>query len=58
MQAIAWKIQSLRRDGGIENRENSFDRIQQVGANPTAVAAFIEPLEPAMLKTPNHQSTL
>ena len=58
MQAIAREIQSLRRDGGIENRENSFNRIQQVGANPASVTAFVEALEAAMLETPNHQSTM
>jgi hypothetical protein len=58
MQAIAGKIQSLRCRGRIENRENSFNRIQEVGPYPAAVTAFIETFQASMLKAPNHQSSL
>jgi hypothetical protein len=56
VQAVAGKIQSLRRCGGIENREDSLNRIQEVGADPTSVAAFIEAFQASMLKAPNHQT--
>src|SRR5882757_3185693 len=56
VQAVAGEIQSLRRCGGIENREDSLNRIQEVGADPTSVAAFIEAFQASMLKAPNHQS--
>jgi hypothetical protein len=56
VQAVAGEMQSLRRCGGIENRENSLNRIQEVGADPTSVAAFIEAFQASMLKAPNHQS--
>jgi len=58
MQAIAGNIQSLRCGGGVENREDSFNRLQQVGTYPAAVAAFIEPFEATMLEAPYHQGTL
>ena len=58
MQAKAGKIQSLRRGSSVESRENSFHRIQQVGANPASVTAFIEPFEAAIMKAPNHYATL
>jgi len=57
MQAIAGNIQSLRRDGVVENREDSFNRFHQIGTYPTAILAFIEPFEATMLKTPDHQDT-
>ena len=50
VQAIAGNIQSLRRGGGVENRQNSFDRLQQVGAYPAVVAAFIEPFDATILE--------
>ena len=56
VQAVAGEIQSLRRCGGIENREDSLNRIQEVGADPTSVAAFIEAFQASMLKAPNHLS--
>jgi hypothetical protein len=56
VQAVAGEIQSFRRCGGIENRENSLNRIQEVGADPTSVAAFIEAFQASMLKALNHQS--
>ena len=37
VQAVAGEIQSLRRCGRIENREDSLNRIQEVGADPTSV---------------------
>jgi len=46
----------LRRCGGIENREDALNRIQEVGADPTSVAAFIEAFQASMLKAPNHQT--
>ena len=58
MQAKARKIQGLRRGSGVESRENSFNCIQQAGANPAPAATFIESLEATMLEASNHQSTL
>jgi len=58
VQAIARQIESLRRRGGIENREDSFHRVQQVRTYPAAVAAFIEALQPAMLEAPDHQNVV
>jgi hypothetical protein len=57
MQAIAGNIQRLRRSGSIENRGDSFHRVPQVRAYPTAVAAFIEPFEATMSEAPDHQDT-
>jgi len=57
MQPITGNIQSLWRVGGVENREDSFNRLQQVGTYPAAVAAFLEPFEAMMLEAPNHQGT-
>jgi hypothetical protein len=57
MQAIAGNIQSLRCGGGIENREDSFHRVQQVGTYPATVAALIKPFEATMLEAPNHQGS-
>jgi hypothetical protein len=50
MQAIAREIQSLRRRGGIENRKDSFNRLQKVGAYPASVVAFIEAFQAPMLE--------
>ena len=52
MQAIAGDIQTLRRRGGIENRKDSFNRLQKVGAYPTSVVAFIEAFQAPMLEAP------
>jgi len=49
VQAVAGEIQSLRRCGRIENREDSLNRIQEVGADPTSVAAFIVAFQASML---------
>ena len=54
VQTKAWEIESLRRRGGIENRKNSFHRLQQVGAYSTSVVALIEPLQAPMFEAPNH----
>ena len=58
MQAIARKIQGLRRRGRIENRKDAFDSFQQVGAYPASVAAFLEAFQAPMLEAPNHQGLL
>jgi hypothetical protein len=57
MQAIAGNIQSLRRGGGVENREDSFNGLQQVRPYPAPVAAFIEPFEAPVFEAPNHKDT-
>jgi hypothetical protein len=44
VQAIAGQIESLRCGSRVENREDSFHGVQEIGANPAAVAAFIEAL--------------
>src|ERR1700730_13175355 len=56
VQAVAGEIQGLRRCGRIENREDSLNRIQEVGADPTSVATFIEAFQASMLEALNHQS--
>jgi len=58
VQPIARDIQSLRRRGGIENRKNSFDRLQKVGSYPASIAAFIEAFQASMLKAPDHRRLL
>jgi len=49
-QTVAGEIQSLRRCCGIENREDSLNLIQEVVADPTSVAAFMEAFQAPMLK--------
>jgi hypothetical protein len=58
VQSIARDIQSLRRRGGIENRKNSFDRLQKVWSYPAPIAAFIEAFQASMFKAPDHQRLL
>ena len=58
VQPIARDIQSLRRRGGIENRKNSFDRLQKVGSYPASIAAFIEAFQTSMLEAANQQRLL
>jgi hypothetical protein len=43
VEAIPGDVQDLRRSRGSENREDSFDCVQQVGTNPAAVVALIRP---------------
>ena len=57
VETIARKIQSLRRTGGVENRQYTLDRFQQIGTYPAAITAFIEAFEATMLEAPNHQGT-
>lgn len=54
VQAIAGQVRSLRRRGGIENRQDSFYCVEEVGAYSASVAAFIEAFEASMLEAPNH----
>src|SRR5579859_1672106 len=54
VQAIAGQVESLRRGSRIENRKDSFHRVQQVGAYPASVAPFIEAFQSSMLEAPNH----
>jgi hypothetical protein len=56
VQRILGKIQTLGAGGGIENRNDSFHRFQEVGPYPASVAAFIETFQASMLEAPNHQS--
>ena len=44
VQAIAGQIERLGRGSRVENREDSFDGVQEIGANPAAVGALIEAL--------------
>ncbi len=44
----------MRRGGVIEDREHSFDRLQQVQAYPAPVAAFIRALQTPVLEAPDH----
>jgi len=53
MQTITGNFHSLRSVGTIKAGKNVLNRLQQVGANPAAVVAFIKSLQPAMFKTPN-----
>ena len=55
MQTIAGQVQCLRVGGGIEDRKNSFHRLQEIGSYPASVAAFIEAFQAPMLEAPNHQ---
>jgi hypothetical protein len=54
VQPIAGEIQGLRAGGGIEDRKDSFYRLQEVGPYPASVAAFIEAFEAPMFEAPNH----
>jgi len=58
MQTIAGEIQGLRAGGGIEDRKDSFHRLQEVGPYPASVAAFIEAFQAPMLEAPNHQGAV
>jgi hypothetical protein len=53
---MPWNIQSLRRGCVVENREHSFDRLQQVRAYPPPVAVFIEPLQVPVFEAPDSAS--
>jgi hypothetical protein len=55
VQAIPGDIESLRRYGAVENREDPIDHLQQVGPYPAAVVALIKPLQAAMLEAPNQE---
>jgi hypothetical protein len=55
VKASAGNIQSLRRGGVVENREDSFDRLHQVWAYPAPINAFIEPLQTPVLEAPDPQ---
>ena len=58
VQPIAGDIQSLRCRGGIENRKNSFDRLQKIRSDATSVAAFIQAFQASVLKAPDHSERL
>src|SRR6202166_1833240 len=58
VQAITGQIETLRRCRRIENRKDSFHRVQEVGAYPASVAAFIEALEASMFEAPNHKNAV
>src|ERR1019366_10814834 len=57
VKAIPWNIQSLRHGGGVEDRKDSLNRLQQVRAYPAPVAALVEPFQTPVFETPNHQCT-
>jgi len=44
------EIESLLRLGGHENGKNFSDHLDEIEATPTSIIAFVESLEPAMLK--------
>jgi hypothetical protein len=54
MKAIPWDIQSLRRGGTVENRQDSFHRFPQIRAYPAPVTALIEQFQTAVLEAPDH----
>jgi hypothetical protein len=56
MPAISGQVKGLRRIGGVKNGENSFDSIQQIGANPASVAAFVKAFKASTLEVPNHET--
>jgi hypothetical protein len=58
MQPIARQIERLRRCRRIQNRKDSFHRLQQVAAYPASVPAFIEAFETSVLEAPNHKSVV
>jgi len=58
VKAIPWNVESLWHGGGVENRKDPFDRIQQIRAYPAPVAALVEPFQAPVLEAPNHPCTL
>jgi hypothetical protein len=58
VRAIARQIESLWRCRRIENRKDSFHRVQQVGPDPASVAALIEAPETPMLEAPDHENVV
>jgi len=58
VQTIAREIQGLRAGGGVEDREDSFHGLQEVGPYPASVAAFLEAFQAPMLEAPNHQGAV
>jgi hypothetical protein len=56
VEAVRGKAKSVGRSRCVENRQNFLDGIGQIRPNPAPIAAFMEPLQPPMLETPNHQA--
>ena len=58
VKAIPGNVESLRRGGGIENRQYALNRIQQVGTYPAPVTAFVKPFKAPVLEAPNQLGIL
>jgi hypothetical protein len=54
VQAIAGKVEGLRRFRGIERGQDIFDSVDEVCPDLTAVATLEKSLQPPVLKAPNH----
>jgi hypothetical protein len=57
VQAIAGKVQGLRRLSLIEAGENILNRVAQIRPYSAAIIPFVQSFEAAMLETPYHQRT-
>jgi hypothetical protein len=58
METISRKVKCLRHGCFVEANQDIFHPLDKVGPNPSRIAIFIEPLQPPMLETPDHQSIL
>jgi len=54
VQAKTRNVERLGRFGCVERRENTLHFATQRGIDPARIAAFVEPLEAPMPKTPDH----
>jgi len=58
MEPIPGNIQGLRRSGGIENRKDSLNCLDQVRPYPARVAALVKAFQAPVLETSDHRSRL
>ncbi|MFZ0312048.1 MAG: hypothetical protein WAL85_05010, partial [Candidatus Korobacteraceae bacterium] len=56
METISREIQGLRRSCGVKDRQDSFNTLQQIGADAATVPLLIESLQAAMLEASDHRS--
>ena len=58
VEAVPREIERLRRSGRIENRKNSFDSVQQIGAYAASVATLVQALQASVLEAPNDKRSV
>src|ERR1700722_2127797 len=54
MKAIPGNVESLGRRGGVEDRQDSFHRLDQVAADSSSVILLVKPFQATMLKAPDY----